>query len=361
MKKYYVYIYLNTLKKGNFIYDDLKFEHEPFYVGKGHGNRLYHHLNKVKNKNRYKNSNKFEKINEILESGLEPLIIKLNESMSEDDALDLEKSIINKIGRLDINKGPLTNLNDGGQKPQDNYHHSLETKIKISETNKSREPQDRYTLVSPEGTIHENVKLNKFCVDFGLDYQKMRKSSNKGKIQISERNISRTKETTKNCSGWEVINKKNIKSKKEKIKYILINPSGEKFIIHTNQNASKIISGLGLDFRILNLYRNKGIISIRNINQCKKKESKNCQGWEFIDPKRSEHNFESIRTESWMMTSPSGDTFKVRNLLLFCIQNGLSYRTFQTYKNKGAIKIAPNKKCNEKILNTIGWSCRKLD
>ena len=42
--KYYVYIYLNPLKKGSYSYGKLSFEYEPFYVGAGTGNRYNQHI-----------------------------------------------------------------------------------------------------------------------------------------------------------------------------------------------------------------------------------------------------------------------------------------------------------------------------
>lgn len=360
MNMFYVYIYLNSLKPGDFIYQDLKFDYEPFYVGKGKNDRMCYHFNKVKNKNKYKDNNKFRTINQILDNGQNPIIIKIKSNLTEDESLTLENLTIKKIGRLDTNQGPLTNLNDGGHKPQDNYRHTNESKNKISDGLRKKIPNERYTLVSPLGEIHENVKLISFCKEFNLDYQKIRKSSNQGKIYIKEKYIKHSKQITKNCIGWEVINKK-IENKKElKLKYKLINPDGKVINIYTNQDAYKIVNDLELDFRTLNLYRNKGVIQIRNINQCKKQGSKNCQGWQFLDPKRDEHKHEPNKKLNWIITSPDNEVYQVANLLEFCQEYNLSYRTLQTFKNKGVICMTPKNNYTQIIYNTIGWECRKI-
>lgn len=49
MKKYYIYALLDSSKKGEYIYDDIKLEFEPFYIGKGTENRLKHSLKSKSN------------------------------------------------------------------------------------------------------------------------------------------------------------------------------------------------------------------------------------------------------------------------------------------------------------------------
>ena len=112
--KYYIYAYLDPQKKGKFIYGDYEFEYEPFYIGKGCGDRCNDHIKLSKLKTE-KNSFKSRKINKILKQNLKPIILKISENIFETDALTLEIKIIKSIGRRNINLGPLTNLTDGGE------------------------------------------------------------------------------------------------------------------------------------------------------------------------------------------------------------------------------------------------------
>ena len=109
--KFYVYVYLDTRKKGNFTYDDYYFDYEPFYIGKGKNKRLEEHLWESRLKH---DDFKSRKIKSILKDGYKPLFIKVKENLNEYDAFNLEKTLIKIIGRYNLNLGPLTNLTDGG-------------------------------------------------------------------------------------------------------------------------------------------------------------------------------------------------------------------------------------------------------
>jgi len=285
MNKYYVYVYLNTLNPGKFDYEDISFEYEPFYIGKGKDDRMYHHLNKVKNSSKYKPNEKFNIIENCIKSKNDPIIVKLFDNLTEDHSLIKENEIIKKIGRFDLNKGPLTNRNDGGLKPQDNYHHNNESKMKISIGGKNRDPEKRYDMISPDGLLYTNVKLNSFCTEHKLDYQKIRKSSNKGKIKaIRITSIKQSKPETINCVGWEVINKKIInKVDIERYpKYKIISPDKIEYLIYSDEFIKYKCDELQLDVRTLRYYKNTGVIFIKNTTQGSIK-SINCQGWQFID------------------------------------------------------------------------------
>ncbi len=76
------------------------------------------------------------KIKEIFSFNLEPIIIKLYENLSEDDALNLEQKTIGLIGKKINDNGPLLNISDGGIGIHlTGYVHPMKGKknIKISE------------------------------------------------------------------------------------------------------------------------------------------------------------------------------------------------------------------------------------
>jgi len=113
MDNYYVYVLLDTTKIGIYKYEDIVFENEPFYVGKGKNNRVYQSKsNKIK---RIKNIEKSEIINNIHFNDLTVKSIKYIENVDEDTALGIESILIKKIGRSDKSNGPLVNKSNGGE------------------------------------------------------------------------------------------------------------------------------------------------------------------------------------------------------------------------------------------------------
>ena len=116
-KKYYIYIYLNPLKPGKFNYQDLNFDFEPIYVGKGTGKRIHYHLTSCQNKNNKAGYRRlfYQKLRKIIKSGFSPIIITLKENLSEKEAFVLEAELISKIGRRIMKEGPLCNNSKGGE------------------------------------------------------------------------------------------------------------------------------------------------------------------------------------------------------------------------------------------------------
>lgn len=111
---------MNPLKPGRYIFESIIFLFEPFYIGKGKNDRLYHHLNIVLSNSDKKDYNRFKTntIKKILKSGSgsEPYIFKLLENLTDQEAIEYERQYINEIGiRNNKNrKGYLTNITWGG-------------------------------------------------------------------------------------------------------------------------------------------------------------------------------------------------------------------------------------------------------
>lgn len=131
MKDFYVYIYLDPRKSGHYIFGDICFLYEPFYVGKGHKNRNLDHLRYIKHYNHFMQA----KISKIQQNHQQPLILQYAENISEESAFLLEQKLIENIGRTNLQKGPLTNLTDGGEGVS-GYVYSREQKLKFSESGK---------------------------------------------------------------------------------------------------------------------------------------------------------------------------------------------------------------------------------
>ena len=99
-RNFYVYIYKNPLKNN-----------DPFYVGKGKGDRFLYHLKEKKSVNPHKSNT----IKQIRTQGLEPIIEIYINNLIENDAFEVEKNLIKFFGRRNIKTGGLTNLTDGGE------------------------------------------------------------------------------------------------------------------------------------------------------------------------------------------------------------------------------------------------------
>jgi len=136
---YYTYIYMDPRKKGPFTYNELTFDYQPFYVGKGKCGRWKEHLRETFKLLSSDYTHKHNKIKKILSSGLYPIILK-SKFIDEKKALVFENILITTIGRQDLSTGPLVNFTDGGVE-QSNI--SPYTRLKLSINNAMHDPVKR--------------------------------------------------------------------------------------------------------------------------------------------------------------------------------------------------------------------------
>jgi len=113
---YYVYIFLDPRKPGRFVYGNLSFNFEPFYIGKGRDSRYRRHLNNSR-LNERNNTIKTGKLKNILAAGYNPLdyVVILFNNLTNEIAQQEEMRLIKLIGRIDLKTGPLANLTEGGE------------------------------------------------------------------------------------------------------------------------------------------------------------------------------------------------------------------------------------------------------
>lgn len=160
MNEYYVYTY--TDPRTNVV----------FYVGKGKKYRDSEHLRSVKNGwiHREPNKRKFNYIKDMIDSGFEPIISRVQTNMSEHDALDLEQILIHRYKRID-DGGTLYNIFNGSvrdEKSRKSISESLKDfysknpsscvgKIASSET-RAKQSLSKRNLYSNGHKVHNALK-----------------------------------------------------------------------------------------------------------------------------------------------------------------------------------------------------------
>lgn len=115
----YVYVIMDTLNKGEYKYDNLEFDYEPFYVGVSNINSIHdresRHIHYAKMGKDVTN-NKYKKniINRMFKNNLEPKIIRVGENLSREEAFSMEIELIELIGNRFDESGSLVNISKGG-------------------------------------------------------------------------------------------------------------------------------------------------------------------------------------------------------------------------------------------------------
>lgn len=111
----------------------------PFYVGKGSGKRCYFHSLEAKYY-RDRKSKKLNKIRKLSSLGLEPIVVKVEENVTDKQAMEFECLLIAEIRDLGID---LTNMTDGGDGAK-GYKHTEAHKQKMREKFKGRIISDEH-------------------------------------------------------------------------------------------------------------------------------------------------------------------------------------------------------------------------
>ena len=108
--KFYIYVYLDPRIVGEFIYGDYKFDYQPFYVGKGVGDRCY---------DTNRNDSYAKKKQQINRNNQKIIIVKYKIDLDESEALSLESKFIDIFGLTAYNTYSwLLNLDEGYNKEE---------------------------------------------------------------------------------------------------------------------------------------------------------------------------------------------------------------------------------------------------
>lgn len=166
---FYIYIYLDPRKPRVYKYENLEFDYEPFYVGKGKEKR-WETRNHICNQ---------YLINKLQKIGYGNVLVKFL-VRSEDEATIhyYEEKAIKEIGRKDLNKGPLVNLTDGGEGNSGRIF-SIEHRLKLSKSNMGKSHPGYWT----------NKKMSKSAKEKMSRAKKGKDPWNKGKRGLQKGHI----------------------------------------------------------------------------------------------------------------------------------------------------------------------------
>ena len=264
---YYVYILLDSSKPGECVYGTFSFTHEPFYVGKGRFKR-------IKDTFYDKSPFKKKKIDKLKSKGVDILALKLFESLSNSEAVQIERYLISLIGRRDNMLGPLVNLTDGGE-GRLNSPHTDEVKSKISEAKKGKGVGRKHSQQTIELMSQKQSGENNGFWD--------KKHTDAVKKEQSERVGGLNHPMWKKKHKEETIDKL-IEHRKEKISNEKIKKACQKF--------NKVVMMYDLEFNFLREFESvKEASLVTGINASI--ISKNCRG-EIKKPTRFQFRYKNL-------------------------------------------------------------------
>lgn len=129
---------------------------DVIYVGKGHDDRDQYH---IRNRNTHYNKGFGEHLQKIVDSGELPQILQVRLFNVEQDAYDLERSLIEQYGRLDLGTGTLHNRTPGGE----GYG-----RTGVKWTTKFREDRLSHNQTNPRGARYDKYTVHGELVESNL-------------------------------------------------------------------------------------------------------------------------------------------------------------------------------------------------
>lgn len=196
MTQFYVYVYQDPRKPGQFQYGKYKFSFQPIYVGKGKGRRYRSHLACNDPRNKLKN----KRFIDILAADLIPICDFVLRCDDEIEAYRMETEVITTIGRFP--RGPLLNLTDGGTgtgsgegSPRFGMKHSEATKALLSYHASHRSPETRRRMAEARrGILHTAEAKEKISIAmagtrnpfFGKTHSDATRQKMKGRVVSEE-------------------------------------------------------------------------------------------------------------------------------------------------------------------------------